>query len=153
MIQYKFFIHGKMKWICQWYDNNNFIFMANIITKLQLPKWMTVESLRFLGDLEWTVGLRMYHLFGQDGGQESFAILHKIKSWSKYSFDWYCKITTFKIIIVGNYWAAIKSYTWSKLRSCRIVEWVQATRYYLDLRPSSQSGCISQGLYNMVNFE
>ena len=56
------------------------IFKANIITKLQLPKWWTVESFRFFGDLEWTVGLRMHHLFGQDGGQEDFATLHKIKS-------------------------------------------------------------------------
>ena len=55
-------------------------FKADIITKLQLPKWWTVESFRFLGDLEWTVGLRIHHLFGQDGGQEDFATLHKIKS-------------------------------------------------------------------------
>ena len=55
------------------------IFKANMITKLQLPKWWTVESFRFFGDLEWTVG---HHLFGQDGGQEDFATLHmhKIKS-------------------------------------------------------------------------
>ena len=55
------------------------IFKANIITKLQLPKWWTVESFRFFGDLEWTVGLRMHHLFGQDGGQEDFATLHMHK--------------------------------------------------------------------------